>query len=31
MWATSQSNPTIEIAYFGKTDLSGLFLNLLAD
>ena len=31
MWATSQGNPVVEIAHFGRIDPSGLFLNLLTD
>ena len=31
MWATSQGDPIVEIAHFGRMDLSGLFLNLLTD
>ena len=31
MWATSQGNPVVEIANFGRMNQSDLFLNLLAD
>ena len=29
MWAISQENPAIEIAYFEEMDLNGLIPNLL--
>ena len=29
MWAISQENPSIEIAYFEKIDLDGLIPSLL--